>query len=338
VNIARDGESVRILGARVGNKVNDNAIWTPTIEKINSSLERWDRGHPTLEMRRHIVQMTIGSMTQYLAQVNGMPKSVEKQLIRLQREFMWSGSKSSPVQREMLLAPISSGGKNMFDLTARNQAIQVMKLKSYLELDPSKRAAWCYVVDARLAKHDLKSPKVDKGAHINPFLQTWSPKLSELTCVFKEMMKCALKLGVKFQALDPTKMVLMELPLWHHLGEDPRETQLNNTARCRCLRNNHAAINIGHAVEISARLSSAGHLPDPECACYDCVEDRAFKGCRDPHGCANMAQTRLDRLLPESLHPVGPSTEHLPTPVGRGRQTSGHTESVALGLPWSTFP
>jgi hypothetical protein len=75
MNIARDGESVRILGARVGNKVNNNAIWTPTIEKINSSLERWDREHPTLEMCRHIVQMTMGLMTEYLAQVNG--KSVE---------------------------------------------------------------------------------------------------------------------------------------------------------------------------------------------------------------------------------------------------------------------
>jgi hypothetical protein len=78
VNIAKDGESVRILGARVGNKVDDNSVWTPTVEKINASLERWDRRHPTLEMRRHIVQMTIGSMTQYLTQVNGMHEAAKR--------------------------------------------------------------------------------------------------------------------------------------------------------------------------------------------------------------------------------------------------------------------
>lgn len=98
VNIAKDGESVRILSARIGNNVNIHAIWSPVVERIHAELERWDSKHPTMEMRRHIVQMTIGSMTQYLVQVNGMPKQIEKQLNKLQREFIWSVSKSSPVQ------------------------------------------------------------------------------------------------------------------------------------------------------------------------------------------------------------------------------------------------
>ncbi|KAJ7851353.1 hypothetical protein B0H13DRAFT_2360191 [Mycena leptocephala] len=174
-----------------------------------------------------------------------------------------------------------------------------MKLKSSLELDPAKRAAWCYVIDARLAKHDLKNPKVDKDSHINPFLQTWSPKVSVLTGALKEMVKCAQKLGVTFAALDPRKTVLLDLPLWHHLGEDPRKTQINNSARCRCLRKNHSAFKIRHAVEKSARLNTADHKPDPKCMCIDCVDDRVFKKCTNPHGCANMVKTRLDRLLPK---------------------------------------
>jgi hypothetical protein len=67
----------------------------------------------------------------------------------------------------------------MFNLTARNQAIQVMKLKSYLELDPSKRAAWCYIVDARFTKHDLKNLKVDKGRLVGWACKTGLPRMSE---------------------------------------------------------------------------------------------------------------------------------------------------------------
>ncbi|KAJ7658390.1 hypothetical protein DFH06DRAFT_1196761 [Mycena polygramma] len=163
----------------IPDNVHIDAIWTPTIEKIDSALERWGRGHPTLEMRRKICQVTFGSMTQYLTQVNGMPKSVEKQLIKSQREFMWGG-KSSSVQRDMLLAPISEGGKNLFDLTARNEAIQIMKLKSYLEMDPALRATWAFVTDERLAMHDRKTSNVAKGSHVNTFTQDWSPKRSDL--------------------------------------------------------------------------------------------------------------------------------------------------------------
>jgi hypothetical protein len=67
------------------------------------------------------------------------------------------------------MAPILEGGKNVLDLRARNEAISCMKLKSYLELDPSLRADWCYLADTRLAKHDVKNSRVDPLSHINMF-------------------------------------------------------------------------------------------------------------------------------------------------------------------------
>ncbi|KAJ7664613.1 hypothetical protein DFH06DRAFT_986174, partial [Mycena polygramma] len=80
-----------------------------------------------------------------------MPKNVEKKLISAQREFIWGGAKSSPVQRDILLAPIEEGGKNMFDLQARNDAIQIMTFKSFLESDLEKRASWAFFADKLLA-------------------------------------------------------------------------------------------------------------------------------------------------------------------------------------------
>jgi hypothetical protein len=149
-HIAQEGESVRILGGHIGNGVNCFVMWTPVLEKIDASLERWERLHPTLEARRHIAQITIGSMTKYLTQVNGIPEKVVTQLLKTQRSFMAGGAKSSPVNRDTLMAPIEEGGKNMLDLRARNDASSLMKLKSFLELDPESRATWAYQADARL--------------------------------------------------------------------------------------------------------------------------------------------------------------------------------------------
>lgn len=73
IHIVKDGEAVRMLGAWVGNKINSEGVWAPTLEKIDRKLEQWERSHPTMEGRRLIIQMVVGGMTQYLTQVQGMP-------------------------------------------------------------------------------------------------------------------------------------------------------------------------------------------------------------------------------------------------------------------------
>jgi hypothetical protein len=49
VNITKDGTATRILGAWVGNGTNEHDIWSPTLEKIDVSLKRWEKCHPTVE-------------------------------------------------------------------------------------------------------------------------------------------------------------------------------------------------------------------------------------------------------------------------------------------------
>ncbi|KAJ7106852.1 hypothetical protein C8R43DRAFT_905988 [Mycena crocata] len=263
-------------------------------QEANSALEVWGRNHPTLEMRRHITQITIGSMTQYMAQVNGMPKSVEKHLIKVQREFMWAGRKSSPVQRDMLLAPKDVGGKDLFDITARNETLHVMRLKSYLELDPEKRATWAYVADNTIAKHPLEKPKVEKGLQVNTFMQSWSPKRSDLPPRLKEMVNVAKRYGIIFDTHQPTQEIRRKLPLWHHFGEDRRKHRVNNSIQCKCLRSKHEAKTMGDAEVISARLDDPRHRADRKCTCLDCIDDRAFQKCQNPHACAKMARYKVE--------------------------------------------
>ena len=77
IKIATEGQPVRVLGAWIGNGVDQATPWTPTIEKIAASLKKWEANHPTTEGRRLITQMIIGGMTQYLAKVQGIPETAE---------------------------------------------------------------------------------------------------------------------------------------------------------------------------------------------------------------------------------------------------------------------
>ncbi len=49
VRFAEDGEATRILGAFLGNDVDEGAPWTPILEKINDRLEFWATTYPTVE-------------------------------------------------------------------------------------------------------------------------------------------------------------------------------------------------------------------------------------------------------------------------------------------------
>ena len=49
INIAADGTPTRVLGAFIGNKVKQLAVWTPTLEKIDFKLKKWSKSHPTLD-------------------------------------------------------------------------------------------------------------------------------------------------------------------------------------------------------------------------------------------------------------------------------------------------
>ncbi len=130
IHIAKDSEPVRILGLWVGNKIDNENIWSAQFDKINHTLERWDKSKPTIEGRKIIIQMVVGGMTQYLAQVQGMPEGAEKKLEKRIRKFIWREKTKSPINIDTLYAPIKMGGRGLLDIKSRNEAIDLMCLKS----------------------------------------------------------------------------------------------------------------------------------------------------------------------------------------------------------------
>ncbi|EPT02407.1 hypothetical protein FOMPIDRAFT_25517, partial [Fomitopsis schrenkii] len=109
IRIAPDGEPTRILGAWIGNKVDQVAIWTPTIQKIRAFVERWMKCRPTMTGKRHIAQMGPAGISQYLTLVQGMPTSVETELQNIVREMIWGETRSPPVAMQQLYKPVEDG-------------------------------------------------------------------------------------------------------------------------------------------------------------------------------------------------------------------------------------
>ncbi|KAJ3982404.1 hypothetical protein F5890DRAFT_1375998, partial [Lentinula detonsa] len=110
LRIAKEGEAIRILGAWFGNSLNAEQIWAPTLEKIDANLERWAKHSPTMEGRRHIVQMIVGGMTQYLTTVQNMPRSIETRLEKRINTFMWKERQYNPISKKVVYGTLREGG------------------------------------------------------------------------------------------------------------------------------------------------------------------------------------------------------------------------------------
>jgi hypothetical protein len=157
LNIAEEGKATRILGAWVGNGIEEQAIWSLILEKVEKSLQRWENWHPSIEGRKIIIERTIGSMSQYLTSAQGMPKEIEDILSAKSRKFIWDGEGKNSVSMDILNAPVAKGGKNVLHLKSRNEAIELKWLKGLLA-PIEKRPLWAFFAHALLAKAAQNSP------------------------------------------------------------------------------------------------------------------------------------------------------------------------------------
>jgi len=89
IRIAHNGEAVRILGAWIGNVVNNLAPWEPILNAIKTKLNQWEKAHLTLNGKHIIIQVIMGGHTQFLAKAQGMPTHIEDALMNIMSTFIW---------------------------------------------------------------------------------------------------------------------------------------------------------------------------------------------------------------------------------------------------------
>ena len=305
IRIARDGEAVRILGAWIGNDANDQTPWEPILDSITSKLNLWERAHLTLNGKRIIIQAIIGGHTQFLAKAQGMPTRIETALTNIMSKFIWDHGTKPRIAMDALRRPIHEGGLNVLNIKARNEAIEIIWLKAYLNFSPS-RQKWATVTD-HIILAAAPTHSVEK-ARENPFLQTWTvplkgPRAKHLNDDIKRMLRMARKHKVNLAAIKMTPHLSAQLPAWYHLSAEQRPI---TTAMAKCLLEKHNIAKVADLVKTSARLRHPAqhqtHRRNRNCTCQDCTNDRVL-GCNNPHKCATEALTRLD-LIPPRHNPT----------------------------------
>ena len=304
IKITPDGNAVRCLGAWIGNNTKAVEPWEPILDKVNATLKRWNRGHPTLDAKRHITQMFAGGMTQFLTAAQGMPKPIETALVKIIREFIWESTAPPMISMARLYAPIEEGGIHLLSIPARNKAIDLMRLKTYLDLTPS-RPKWAFLMDAII---NTLHPDVPPKPPAFP-LTSWSPptrgpRASLLPFCVTSLLKSAKEAKLTFTPNKLSKTLKQQLPAWFHLGAPPRAY---NKLRDHCLKTIHKIGKVKNLRSLSKRLFQPGntHQNCIDCPCEDCNKDRR-KGCRHPHKCAVSAYNLLVGLS-QKLNPSGPT-------------------------------
>lgn len=302
VHIVRDGEAVRSLGAWIGNNVDDANPWGKLVKTMGKNMDGWAKGKPTLLGRKLAVDLEIGGRTQFLAKAQGMPKAVEGSITRMIANFMWNGDKHPRVSRDTLYAKAEDGGLNVLNVAARNDAIDIMRLKDYLNMSET-RPRWALVADLILAKAVASSSSsTSPEARLNTFLQKWevsTRRSKKLPPDLRRMVLVAKKYGVCCDVRVASQSLKSAMPVWHHVGEEPGRSAAN-TAAGRCLREKHGVKTVAQAELVAWRLrpEDPDHLPRQNCECDACGNDRDVVGCSNPHRCASAAVRLVERLRP----------------------------------------
>ena len=311
VRIAQEGEAVRSLGAWIGNNTIESKPWEPIIDLVHNDLERWKSAHPTLDGKRIIVQAIVGGRTQFLTKAQGMPVNIQEALTREIRNFIWDDANHVPrLGMNHLSNAKDIGGLKLLNLKTRNEAIEIIWLRDYLNLTGT-RPTWAFVTDVLI--NETMPPTLDEETRINAFLQNWriptrgkrAERLGEDTT---RMLKAAYKHNIAFAPINISQDLRERLPAWQHLGI---EKQIPRNPRAKCLAKTHKSKRVKDMTNMSARLRDdyerGPHTPIYSCHCEDCERDRR-NGCENPQRCAIEALRRLERITPK-LNPRRPPNQ-----------------------------
>lgn len=323
---------MRILGAWVGNKVNQVLVWANTLDRISDNVERWKKCHPTLFGKKNIAQMIVAGMSQYLTVVQGMPKGIEDNLTRIIRDLFWNGSKA-PISLERLHVKKENRGLGLVDIRVRNEAANLMWAKKYLSMGDT-RPMWVLLADDLILRSAPKNQtQLDNTVIVNSFLQSWHHATypnSKLQPNLLRMLRTAEKHNLWIESLILSDKAKESLPTWYHIGSKNHPSSLHRRQTVKCLKEKHKVIVVGDLVKITKRLidnsPEHSHSRRKNCKCKYCRED-IRKGCTDPNKCTLEALEVLDRMHPKYDPRNKPPADNLSLTPRRKQRNKSTTEN-----------
>ena len=194
----------------------------------------------------------------------------------------------------------------MLDIVARNEAIDVMWLQSYLT-NSRVRPTWAYIADEIFAGAIRRADsRLDPSVRINQFVQSWktSQLHPSLPTDLKRMLMIARKYNLVLNSPNPSEKMCLALPIWSHIAQDSTAPRCNSRA-VLCLRDKHSVLTVADAQAVANRiLQRLGHQAHSSCPCVSCRQDHDMRACEHPYKCAAAALKALGSIK-EKWHPAG---------------------------------
>ena len=111
--------------------------------------------------------------------------------------FIWGQDTAPRIAENILQRPLEEGGLNILDIKSRNEAIEIIWLKSYLNFS-TLHPQWATVTNHVIL--ETAPTRSVKDAIMNPFLQTWEiPTRGEHQIDLSDDMKRMLKVAKKYK-------------------------------------------------------------------------------------------------------------------------------------------
>jgi len=277
INILKDGGTTCCLRAQAGNDHNRSDPWPNTIEKIENSLQTWEKAYPSLDSRKHIIQMTIGGMTQFLTVAQGMPQHIEKHLTKRIRTFMWNSKSPPQIASNIMYCPPDMGGRNILDLPTCNEAIKIMKLKKILDHSDNRPAAsdTAIAIIIRCLPNTIQTKNTNNSTIVNIFLQSVYTRNRYTNKTLPSSICEILNISAKYHlSLEAPKISLkhkVELPAWHHIGKFPGSKNREYTKQAKCLQTNHKVTTVADLIYQENLYKNPSHSEHNNCQCPHCT-------------------------------------------------------------------
>ena len=227
-----------------------------------------------------------------------MPEPIQKEIQKLITEFVW-GKERATINIANMAQSTERGGRKILDIVRRNEAIDLMWVKQYLNMG-ANRPKWAFMMDEIFR---MERPKRTKETYQmieswNPLTQGWTPKTNS-TSIPKRILntlRLSKKYGVELEALDPKNEARREMPVWLHRKASRDAAQLYKTDGAKCLKRKHRTHYMRQLVDITENILD-NHRDTNFCTCEACKKASDI-GCTHPNRCFGAARKLLDALAP----------------------------------------
>jgi len=89
IRIIEDNDSLRILGAHIGNDSKTSIQWETILKRQSRILKKWAKTSLLSKGKELILKALIQSRALYLATANEMPKNIAQRMTRQMKSFIW---------------------------------------------------------------------------------------------------------------------------------------------------------------------------------------------------------------------------------------------------------